>query len=82
MRASLLICLCLLPLWTGCAALQRPAWTPDPPPPALAAPCDEGPPYPQGDPRLADLLDVVAQREAAAADCRDRHKGLVRAWPR
>lgn len=82
MRLSLLTCLCLLPLWTGCGALQAPPWTPDPPPPALAAPCDPGPAYPPGDPRLADLLDVVAQREAAAADCRDRHKGLVQAWPR
>jgi hypothetical protein len=31
--------------------------------------------------RLADLLEVWAQREAAAAECRDRVVRLQRAWP-
>ncbi len=55
---------------------------PVPPPPALAAECLPGPGYPGGDVPLADLLDIVAQRERAAADCRARHRGLVEAWPR
>jgi hypothetical protein len=30
---------------------------------------------------LAELLDLLAEREAAAAECRARHRALVRAWP-
>ena len=54
----------------------------DPPPPELAAPCDSGPSYPDVDVGLLDLLEVVRQRESAAADCRARHRALVGAWPR
>ncbi len=81
MRPRLLTCLFLLSLLTACATPQAPPWSPEPPPPALAAPCAPGPDYPPGNPRLAHLLDVVAQREAAAADCRARHRALVLAWP-
>lgn len=35
-----------------------------------------------GEVLLSDLLDTVAQRETAAADCRARHKALLDAWPR
>lgn len=69
-------------LLTACAAPVPTLVRPDRPPIELASPCAAGPDYPAGDPRLADLLDVVAQREAAAADCRARHRALVRAWPR
>jgi hypothetical protein len=36
---------------------------------------------PAGDVRLADLIDVWQAREAAAAECRAKHAGLVKAWP-
>lgn len=68
-------------LLTGCA---QQALTPriDPPPPDLAVRCEAGPDYPAGGARLADVLDIVGKREAAAADCRARHRALVAAWPR
>lgn len=82
-RFHLLACLCLLPLWTACAGpVQTRVVNPDPPPASLTAPCDAGPDYPQGDTTLGALLQVVAEREAAAAECRARHRGLVNAWPR
>lgn len=72
---------CLLLLSVGCAtpAPTRPI---DPPPPALAAACVAGPAYPAGDMLLGELVEVVAAREAAAADCRARHAALLSAWPR
>jgi hypothetical protein len=73
---------CLLPLLTSCAAPAPTATRPDPPPPSLAAECWAGPEYPAGDVPLLELLQVVAEREVAAAECRARHKGLVDAWPR
>ncbi|MGL4648134.1 MAG: Rz1-like lysis system protein LysC [Caldilineaceae bacterium] len=77
----LLMCLFLPPLLTACAS--RPVAGPaTEPPPALVAPCWPGPQYPPGDVPLAELLEVVARREAAAADCRARHAALARAWPR
>jgi hypothetical protein len=54
----------------------------EPPPAALAALCDAGPAYPAGDVPLGALLEVVAVRESAAAECRARHAALVKAWPR
>lgn len=54
----------------------------DPPPAGLAAECWAGPPYPAGAVPLGELLEVIAGRERAAADCRGRHRGLVEAWPR
>lgn len=82
-RYSLPICWCLLLLLSACATPpdRTPKWRPDPPPAALAAPCDEGPAYPDGAVRLADLMEIKRQREAAAADCRARQQALVRAWP-
>jgi hypothetical protein len=69
---------------TGCGTPAR--TTPaaiDPPPAGLAAPCEAGPDYPRGaSAPLAQVLDVVAAREAAAADCRARHGALVASWPR
>lgn len=85
MHQTLPTCLSLLLLLTGCGALQapdRPLAPPDPPPPSLAAPCEAGPDYPDGDVRLADLMEVKRQREIAAADCRSRHRALAEAWPR
>lgn len=81
MPARLLTCLCLLTLLTGCGVPRLVVVPPDAPPANLATPCWAGPDYPAGDVLLGELLDVMAQREAAAADCRDRHAGLVRAWP-
>lgn len=84
-RALLRWAMFLFPLlWlTACAG---PAQTlpirPEPPPPSLAAECSAGPDYPAGDTTLGELLEIMAQREAAAADCRARHRALVRAWPR
>lgn len=71
----------LLLLSTGCA-VQAPMRTIDPPPADLAIRCEAGPDYPAGGARLADVLDIVGKREAAAADCRARHRALVAAWPR
>jgi hypothetical protein len=70
--------------FAGCASLPQPMLVRapiDPPPASLAAPCDEGPGVPAGDVRLADLIDVWQAREAAAAECRAKHAGLVKAWP-
>lgn len=53
----------------------------DPPPANLSAPCAEGPPVPTEDTPLGDALRVWQAREAAAAECRDRHWKLVQAWP-
>ena len=76
-----LILLCLLPLLHACA-LQAPIRQIDPPPADLAIRCEAGPDYPTTGARLADVLDIVGKREAAAADCRARHRALVAAWPR
>ena len=54
----------------------------DPPPAALSAPCAAGPAYPAASAPLGQVLDIVAARETAAADCRARHAALVNAWPR
>jgi hypothetical protein len=50
-------------------------------PPNLASPCDEGPEIEAVDLTLAKALEIWRQREAAAADCRARHRALVAAWP-
>ncbi len=71
----------LLLLSTGCA-VQAPMRSIDPPPADLAIRCEAGPDYPAAGARLADVLDIVGKREAAAADCRARHRALVAAWPR
>ena len=76
-----LMSLSLLLLSTGCA-VQAPMRTIDPPPADLAIRCEAGPDYPAGGARLADVLDIVGKREAAAADCRARHRALVAAWPK
>lgn len=82
-RWSWATCLCLALSSTGCATRAPTSSRLDPPPAALAAPCEAGPDYPRGaSAPLRQVLDVVAAREAAAADCRARHAGLVAAWPR
>jgi hypothetical protein len=68
-------------LSTGCA-VQAPIRQIDPPPADLAIRCEAGPDYPTTGARLADVLDIVGKREAAAADCRARHRALVAAWPK
>lgn len=72
---------CLLMLLAGCASPPA-TITPTALPANLAQPCDPGPPIPAADVRLAELLEVWAQRELAAAECRDRVARLQRAWPR
>lgn len=73
---SLLACL------TACAGPVPISPAIDPPPASLAAPCSAGPAYGEGDGiTLGELLQIVAQREAAAAECRARLDRLVRAWP-
>lgn len=79
--SRLLILSSLALLSTGCA-VQAPMRQIDPPPPDLAIRCEAGPDYPAGGARLADVLDIVGKREAAAADCRARHRALVAAWPK
>ncbi len=79
--SRLLILSSLALLSTGCA-VQAPMRTIEPPPADLAIRCEAGPDYPAGGARLADVLDIVGKREAAAADCRARHRALVAAWPR
>ena len=79
--SRLLILSSLALLSTGCAVLA-PMRTIDPPPADLAIRCEAGPDYPAGGARLADVLDIVGKREAAAADCRARHRALVAAWPK
>lgn len=70
-----LTCCCLLTLLTGCGTRVE-ILRPDPPPADLVEPCTAGPDYPPGAARLGDVLEVVAAREAAAADCRARHRAL------
>lgn len=73
--------LCLLLLLQACGTPQVTVIRPDPPPPSLSAPCQSGPVIPATDTSLADLLQLIAGREAAAAECRARHRALVQAWP-
>lgn len=58
----------------------------EPPPADLAAPCWAGPPLPALPPGgvipYGRLSAIQEEREAAAKDCRDRHDGLVKAWPK
>jgi hypothetical protein len=70
-----LTCSSLLMLLTGCGT-QVEILRPDPPPAELVEACAAGPDYPPGPARLGDVLEVVAAREAAAADCRARHRAL------
>lgn len=74
----------LLLLLSGCGSI-RPVLVRalvDPPPANLAQPCLEGPPIPTRDTRLYDGMEVWQAREVAAAECRDRHRRLVEAWPK
>ena len=57
------------------------AGKPDPAPAALIAECPTGPSYPEGDARVGQVLEIVAARESAAAECRARHRGLSE-WAR
>lgn len=76
--ACLLTFLCLLPWSTGCASLAPITVRPEPPPPSLVMACEPGPAWPAGDPvPLGELLDVVREREAAAAECRKKHSALA-----
>jgi hypothetical protein len=78
-RWAALLC---LPFWLIGCGTPAPIARQIPPPPAdLAEACGAGPDYPQGEVLLADLLEVIRQREGAAADCRARHAALVKAWP-
>jgi hypothetical protein len=72
-------------MWFQGCATQQPVVTVghiDPPPWNLALPCSEGPVYPAGDVPLGQLLDLIATRESAAAECRAKHAALVKAWPK
>lgn len=74
---------CLALCLTGCAVRAPTSSRVEPPPSALSAPCSAGPDYPQAaSAPLRQVLDVVAARETAAADCRARHAALVSAWPK
>lgn len=82
-RWSWATCLSVLLCCSGCATPAQTSKLPEPPPAALAAPCQPGPDYPRAaSAPLREVLDVVAARETAAADCRARHAALVSAWPR
>lgn len=83
-RWRLAISSCLLGLLTGCGQ-QPPQLLRQPPPPipaGLDRPCDRGPALPEGDTAVRTLLDVWAEREAAAADCAARNETWRSAWPR
>lgn len=71
---------CLLTLLCACAS--PPASTTTRMPANLDRPCDPGPPIPAAEVRVAVLLEIMAQREAAAAECRAVHEQTRRAWPR
>ena len=75
-----LTCSSLLMFLMGCGT-QVEILRPDPPPAELVQACVAGPDYPPGPARLGDVLEVVAAREAAAADCRARHRALS-GWAR
>jgi len=51
-------------------------------PASLDRPCFPGPALPAGDVTVAELLEIMAQREAAARECRARVEGLRAGWPR
>lgn len=71
----------LLAALTACG--QQPvSSTPVPIPAGLDRPCYPGPALPAGDVTVAALLEILAQREAAARECRARAEGLRAAWPR
>lgn len=71
----------LLAALIGCG--QQPVSPPPQPIPAsLDRPCFPGPALPAGDVTVAELLEIMAQREAAARECRARAEGLRAAWPR
>ncbi len=48
----------------------------------LARPCDPGPAIPDGEVRVGVLLELWAQREAAARECRALVRALQAGWPR
>ena len=75
-----LTCWYLLLSLAACATPQAPpARHREPPPASPTAPCSAGPDYPAADVALGLLLELVGEREAAAAECRARHGALVRA---
>jgi hypothetical protein len=74
-RSAMLFCLLLL--LTACSSLTPPAKL-NPPPPNLVTLCDEGPLPPAGDQALSVVIHTVRAREKAAAECRLRHRDLVR----
>lgn len=51
-------------------------------PPSLDRPCYRGPTLPDRDVTVAELLEIMAQREAAARECAARVQGLRAGWPR
>lgn len=71
---------CLGAALTACG--QQPVSQPTPIPPSLDRPCYPGPTLPTGDVTVAALLEIMAQREAAARECRARVQGLRAGWPR
>lgn len=72
---------CLPALLIACA--QQPVSPgPTPIPASLDRPCFPGPALPTSDVTVADLLEIMAQREAAARECRAMAAGLRAAWPR
>ena len=78
-----LMLLCLPMSLLGCAGQPVTVRPPiDPPPANLAAECWAGPAWPDGATTVGQLLEVALAREAAAAECRAKHRALVQAWPR
>lgn len=73
--------LCPLLLLPACGS--QPASNPPTQIPAsLDRPCLSGPALPDRDVTVAELLELMAQREAAARECRARAAGLRAAWPK
>lgn len=73
---------CLATLLPACGSPPVSSSQLPPIPANLDLACDSGPPIPRGDVTAAQALEVWAQREAAAAECRSRVQGLRAAWPR
>jgi hypothetical protein len=48
----------------------------------LDRPCPTGQAIPAGDVELRVLLPILAEREAAAAECRSMHDATRAGWPR
>lgn len=77
------MCLCLSLSLIGCGSPVQILPVNDPPPANLAQTCWAGPAWPEGrDVPFGEFYEIAVQREAAATECRAKHRALVTAWPK